>query len=204
MGEGEGVCVQLERLLLQYMDQMENLNQKQQQLNSLIEQGWFSLSKSRYAMGIKWVSSLQYGSEMVPTVRVVTRRTAEDAHSFRVERAEDGRGEERARGGEEPAAPEQVRRRKPAHGAEVDVGGSRGEVRERSGEQTDSPVGRGSPRDPLKWFGILVPQSLRLAQRDFKQVVDLAAEIASLQSSVTCTQSQYRALLHLKQQLRGR
>uniref|UniRef100_A0A4W5JFU6 Vacuolar ATPase assembly protein VMA22 n=1 Tax=Hucho hucho TaxID=62062 RepID=A0A4W5JFU6_9TELE len=66
-------CVLLDKKLLVFMDQLELLEEKRERLNSLIEQGWFSMSKARYSMGNKQVSSLQYGSEMEPLVRVHTR-----------------------------------------------------------------------------------------------------------------------------------
>uniref|UniRef100_A0A0E9RH81 Uncharacterized protein n=1 Tax=Anguilla anguilla TaxID=7936 RepID=A0A0E9RH81_ANGAN len=34
-----------------FMDQLELLEEKRERLNSLIEQGWFSISKARYSMG---------------------------------------------------------------------------------------------------------------------------------------------------------
>lgn len=35
--------------------------------------------------------------------------------------------------------------------------------------------------DPLNWFGVLVPQNLRLAQDSFKRAVDVSVQIANLQ-----------------------
>ncbi|MGH0129171.1 UNVERIFIED_CONTAM: hypothetical protein FKN15_037611 [Acipenser sinensis] len=67
------VSVRLDGLLLRFMDQMENLQEKRNLLNSLIEAGWFAMSKARYAMGNKCVSSLQYGHEMAPLVRLHTK-----------------------------------------------------------------------------------------------------------------------------------
>lgn len=34
---------------------------------------------------------------------------------------------------------------------------------------------------PLKWFGVLVPQSLRSAQTDFQKCIELSVDIANLQ-----------------------
>uniref|UniRef100_A0A1B8XSR7 Vacuolar ATPase assembly protein VMA22 n=1 Tax=Xenopus tropicalis TaxID=8364 RepID=A0A1B8XSR7_XENTR len=56
-------------------------------------------------------------------------------------------------------------------------------------------------QDPLRWFGVLVPQSLRQAQSTFREGILLAAEVASLQSSVDTTQREWRLLLAEKQQL---
>ncbi|KAM7134254.1 coiled-coil domain-containing protein 115 [Macrochelys suwanniensis] len=67
----------------------------------------------------------------------------------------------------------------------------------------DSQKGASS-QDPLTWFGILVPQSLRQAQSSFKEGILLAGEIASLQSDLEATRAQYQALLERKRQLLAR
>nr|ACQ58122.1 Coiled-coil domain-containing protein 115 [Anoplopoma fimbria] len=56
--------VLLDEKLLCLMEQLELLEEKRAALNSLIEQGWFSMSKARYSMGNKHVSPLQYASEV--------------------------------------------------------------------------------------------------------------------------------------------
>lgn len=38
--------------------------------------------------------------------------------------------------------------------------------------------------DPIKWFGILVPQSLQLAKEAFKRSVEYSCECANIQSSL--------------------
>uniref|UniRef100_A0A8D2KWA8 Vacuolar ATPase assembly protein VMA22 n=1 Tax=Varanus komodoensis TaxID=61221 RepID=A0A8D2KWA8_VARKO len=69
------VCEELDQLILHFFDTLEMLQAKREALNNLVEQGWFSLSKSRYAMGNKSVSTLQYGHQMTPLVQVQTSST---------------------------------------------------------------------------------------------------------------------------------
>nr|DBA21191.1 TPA: hypothetical protein GDO54_017879 [Pyxicephalus adspersus] len=57
--------------------------------------------------------------------------------------------------------------------------------------------------DPLRWFGVLVPQSLRQAQSTYCQGIQLAAEVASLQNSINENRKQYQALLTDKHQLQS-
>uniref|UniRef100_A0A7N6AXM0 Vacuolar ATPase assembly protein VMA22 n=1 Tax=Anabas testudineus TaxID=64144 RepID=A0A7N6AXM0_ANATE len=66
VSELEESSLLLDEKLLQFMDQLELLEEKRATLNSLIEQGWFSMSKARYSMGNKQVSALQYASEIEP------------------------------------------------------------------------------------------------------------------------------------------
>lgn len=49
--------------------------------------------------------------------------------------------------------------------------------------------------DPLRWFGVLVPQSLQLAKDKFRNCLFLIVEQANIQSTIQRT---IRQLLHLK------
>uniref|UniRef100_A0A3B3ZEM2 Vacuolar ATPase assembly protein VMA22 n=1 Tax=Periophthalmus magnuspinnatus TaxID=409849 RepID=A0A3B3ZEM2_9GOBI len=68
---------ELDEKLLRFMDQLELLEEKRASLNALIEQGWFSISKARYSMGNKHVSSLQYASEIEPRIVIHTQLVQE-------------------------------------------------------------------------------------------------------------------------------
>ncbi|KAJ1095561.1 hypothetical protein NDU88_000723 [Pleurodeles waltl] len=193
------------------MSELETLQRKRVALNELVEQGWFSLSQSRYAMGNKGVSSLQYGSQMEPLVRVSASASEDGSCQFQVERITSTKQETadapylpivedigprdqvlRKRKGpvktEEPTSPEKL----PVDEAEPSMPGKAQGIKEAE---------RVASQDPLKWFGILVPQSLRRAQNSFKQGLDLAVEVAELQSSIETTRIQYRTLLAKKQLL---
>merc|ERR1712156_503842 len=39
-------------------------------------------------------------------------------------------------------------------------------------------------KDPLKWFGFLVPNSMRLSQRHFSKAIELSVEAANVQSEI--------------------
>ncbi|XP_073455877.1 coiled-coil domain-containing protein 115 isoform X1 [Aquarana catesbeiana] len=186
----------LDQLLLQIMDDLEALKEKRENLNSLIEQGWFYLSQSRYSMGNKFVSSLQYKQDMVPSVCVQGSISEEGVTMFHVGNVESEKGE-----------PEETQ--------EVETIGAVDQVLRHRGHKssTETPKylkteGNEKPRplpnnDPLRWFGVLVPQSLRQAQNTFRQGILLTAEVASLQSSIDETRKQYRALLTDKHQLQS-
>ncbi|XP_028567843.2 vacuolar ATPase assembly protein VMA22 isoform X2 [Podarcis muralis] len=159
--------------------------------------GWFSLSKSRYAMGNKSVSPLQYGHQMTPMVQVKTRKKDNGQMGFHV-------------------VSEDVKAAKPtATDAAEEIGPSEQVLRWRKGPgKAQAPAqppkafrkaaeGSGH-QNPLTWFGILVPQSLRQAQRTFQEGIQLAAEIASLQSDIETTQRHYHALLGEKHKLVAR
>ncbi|XP_075691088.1 vacuolar ATPase assembly protein VMA22 isoform X2 [Rhinoderma darwinii] len=175
------------------MDDLEALKEKRQCLNGLIEKGWLCLSQSRYSMGNKSVSTMQYKPEMTPSVLV--RDSAEDGGTtFTAEHAEPGKQdkvtEEKLREVENIGAADQVLRHR-GHRGVIDA------PKPATTEENEKPK---SPltNDPLRWFGILVPQSLRQAQSNFGQGLLIAADVASLQSSIENTRKQYRTLLAQK------
>lgn len=208
------LCIQLDDLVLKVMEDLEMLHQKREVFNSLIEEGWFSLSKSRYAMGNKSVSTIQYGHTMMPLVCIHTSILKDGEMSFQAERRDPGTIINRENGMEESdeidltPADQAVRRRNVAvkkrtkeesvqSGDENLEKPSKGTVK--CNKQTE---GQRSPvQDPLKWFGILVPQSLRQAQTSFQKVIELAADIATLQNHLEVSQKEYQTLLRQKHHL---
>ncbi|XP_072344151.1 coiled-coil domain-containing protein 115-like isoform X2 [Scyliorhinus torazame] len=213
----EPLCEKLEWQLLRYLREMEGLREKRRRLEALMEQGWFSLSKARYSMGNKWVSSLQYGPEMVPLAQVDVSLKEDGRCYFQVERVDSGemRGtgavQEEQKEVMEIGAQEQVRRRKARLRRDEDqklapesAMAGRSQALNESTEE-DKPVeqrdGRRLGQDPIRWFGILVPQSLKIAQASFKEVMEIAADVATLQSSLLSTKEEYQTLLRQKGQV---
>ena len=39
-------------------------------------------------------------------------------------------------------------------------------------------------KEPIKWFGILVPQSLRQSQSSYQKAIDVSIECANLQNEI--------------------
>lgn len=56
-------------------------------------------------------------------------------------------------------------------------------------------------KDPLLWFGVLVPQSLRQSQLAFRRVVELCCRVATLQQRLTRCQVSYKEMMGKKSQL---
>ncbi|XP_023074405.2 coiled-coil domain-containing protein 115 [Piliocolobus tephrosceles] len=167
---------ELDSLLLQLLGDLEELEGKRAVLNARVEEGWLSLAKARYAMGTKSVGPLQYASHMEPQVCLQASEAQEGLQKFEVVRSG-------------VHAPEEVGPREAA-------------LRRRKGPtKTPEPQSSEAPRDPLNWFGILVPHSLRQAQASFRDGLHLAADIASLQNRIDWGRSQLRGLQEKLKQL---
>ncbi|CAJ0927435.1 unnamed protein product, partial [Ranitomeya imitator] len=184
----------LDQLLLRVMDDLEDLKEKRQCLNAVIEKGWFCLSQSRYSMGNKSVSSLQYTPEMTPSTFVQDSTVEDGLTTFTAEHVlpdtQDKVTEEKLPKVENIGAADQVLR----HRGHKSIKEPPKPTTAEDHEKPKSPVAS----DPLRWFGVLVPQSLRQAQSNFRQGTILAAEVASLQNSIEENRQQYRALLAQK------
>uniref|UniRef100_G1RHZ1 Vacuolar ATPase assembly protein VMA22 n=1 Tax=Nomascus leucogenys TaxID=61853 RepID=G1RHZ1_NOMLE len=156
---------ELDSLLLQLLGDLEELEGKRAVLNARVEEGWLSLAKARYAMGAKSVGPLQYASHMEPQVCLHASEAQEGLQKFKVVRAG-------------VHAPEEVGSREAA-------------LRRRKGPtKTPEPESSEAPQDPLNWFGILVPHSLRQAQASFRDgVLEAKKRKCFLEQVIQCVVS---------------
>ncbi|EDL99311.1 similar to 2310061I09Rik protein (predicted) [Rattus norvegicus] len=167
--EVQALREELDSKCLQLLSDLEELEAKRAALNARVEEGWLSLAKARYAMGAKSVGPLQYASRMEPQVCVRASEAQDGPQTFRVIKANAQIPEE--------------------------VGPSEASLRRRKGPTKTKESGSSVvPQDPLNWFGILVPHSLRQAQASFRDGLQLAADIASLQTRINWGLSQLRGL----------
>lgn len=68
-------------------------------------------------------------------------------------------------------------------------------------KKNDSGGKYSTPQDPLHWFGILIPISLRQSQTAFRRSIDTVCEIASLQTQLLDIHNQYQTALKTKRRL---
>lgn len=196
----------LDEKLLRFMDQLELLEEKRAALNSLIEQGWFSISKARYSMGNKHVSALQYASEIEPLVCVHARTLDSGEVDFCSERVKQKCSNEAGKDAKsiEDIGPQEegVRRRIKPKKDTTEKEASEEASSDKAPKVTPvRKIEQNPQQDPLKWFGILVPQSLKQAQSSFRQVIELSAEIATLQTAVLNTRRELQHSMKNKHSL---
>ncbi|XP_003478690.1 coiled-coil domain-containing protein 115 isoform X1 [Cavia porcellus] len=172
---GQDLRAELDSLLVQLLSDLEELETKQVALNARVEEGWLSLAKARYAMGAKSVGPLQYAYRMEPRVCVRASEDQDGLQTFRIVRADARTPEE--------------------------VGPREAVLRRRKGSTKTPEPEVSAPQDPLHWFGILVPHSLRQAQASFQDGLQLAADIASLQTRIDWGHRQFQGLQEKLKQL---
>lgn len=171
--------------LLCFMDQLELLEKKRASLNALIEQGWLSISKARYSMGNKKVSSLQYASEIKPRLYVHAQPLDNGEVKFYINKVIE-KSDDNLKSVEDIGPQESGIRRRNKKKHHVDENEEMDKIipEQQREIQKARQCNHNPQQDPLKWFGILVPQSLKQVQASFKQVIELSAEIASLQTTI--------------------
>ena len=195
---------ELDFLLLQLLEDLEQLEAKRQALNARVEEVGASGGRADWpAHGSYLVSPL---SPLFPGLALalqsalcngcqVSRAPAvcvpHGAPSPRLHRRGSGRtpevldGESRHPDSRRSGIPRALRRRKGL-------------------PRTPEPDSSPAPQNPLKWFGILVPHSLRQAQASFREGLQLAADMASLQSRISWGRSQLQELQEKLKQLEPR
>ncbi|KYN01627.1 PREDICTED: coiled-coil domain-containing protein 115-like [Cyphomyrmex costatus] len=59
------------------------------------------------------------------------------------------------------------------------------------------------PKDPIKWFGVLVPQNLKNSQKRFQESIYVSAKIANIQAELTSVLSKLKILYIEKDNLKS-
>ncbi|XP_034248958.1 coiled-coil domain-containing protein 115-like [Thrips palmi] len=144
----------LDSLGLRALELMQQVVQQKLKLQEHIKAGSINLAKSRYIMGQRNVSTSQLptqDSEPFRALRKVQRSVSQE------------------------------------NGIDTNVFSSivneppKKQKSEKAGELEECDGDSRTSSDPLHWFGVLVPQNLRLAQSSFKKAVDLSVQIVNLQ-----------------------
>ncbi|XP_013785413.1 coiled-coil domain-containing protein 115-like [Limulus polyphemus] len=202
------LCEELDRLVIQALILITRFLQSQQQLNTLIKDGFLNMSKARYCMGSHRVSILQVDLQESVAQKVVAYH---EVHSnnllFRqYELISDTLGETEdtttLKSGERSVTKVRKRQKqeksiKETRITENEVASTVPELLESQPKSLEnSKVNRKKDieQDPLKWFGVLVSRSLQHCQQNFQQLLLVTVDMASTQSELSAVISRFRSL----------
>lgn len=168
----------LDDALVEYLELVDDHQRLQARLKQFLSLAFISLSEANYASR----SSIRYGRDhyderMQSTVVLsISRGDAQSGEpTFSVEK----------RRSQKPEAKDPESRAAGTTGLDADDG------------EVDRPEGREKPglQDPLRWFGILVPPSLRASQRAFSDAVqDVLPRLAEVQHRMRTTERRVEEL----------
>ncbi|XP_066999047.1 coiled-coil domain-containing protein 115 [Anabrus simplex] len=179
---------EMDELSLKILQLMEQHIRSKVRLEELMKTGFLDMAKARYIMGNNNVSSLQLptecSEEFLPQYTVTAFVESTLGHALY-------KLNNMSLNDVEPSIERTlVKKRK-------------GKMDEVVSISTDMQEDEESAKiiDPLKWFGVLVPQNLRRAQTCFRTVLQLVVEIATIQSELVFCQQKYKELLQCKSSL---
>lgn len=192
------VCRELDDLMIHALDLMEEQIKCKLKLQETMKSSCLNLAKARYIMGHNSISSLQLPTEESAEIAaqrtvassVETKKNFEymvfELHTINPAKISSGAQEE-----------ENSIRRK------VSKGGSESTGKEDLNHKKSEENGIVVAADPIKWFGYLVPQNLRQAQKGFHATLELVVQSANIQSELEATHKRCDKLLKLKTALVG-
>ncbi|KAL3860997.1 hypothetical protein ACJMK2_007090 [Sinanodonta woodiana] len=207
MAESENInftklCEKLDDVALEFFNTLSTLYEVQDKLEETMKDGFLNLSRSRYSMGIKSVSCLQWNeNNMVATTKVcVDSDSSCTPFLLQENKTADGNALYVSPDTESTT----LRYRKAASKSLPDDDSDKIEdliplkkMESSSKEMTKSL----KSKDPLHWFGVLVPQTLRQSQRQFQDAVELTVTIANLRTKLLSLRKDYVGLKREKKAL---
>ncbi|RZF39944.1 hypothetical protein LSTR_LSTR002347 [Laodelphax striatellus] len=212
------IDVELDKRALRALKLMNELIASKLELEKSVKAGSLDLAKARYIMGNRNVSALQLptpgeGADVTPLVTVHRAQTFQDSNSdtsmeatisLQLERVtistpspDDSKqrsSQQQALKKRNPESRESDEQKPLLDAAEDD---DDNDAEEKSGS---SPP---SLQDPIKWFGVLVPQNLRQGQARFKRALELVVHTANIQLELHATVAQFRKLLDTKRSMQS-
>ena len=143
--------------------------------------------QARYSMGMKWVSSTQYPLEdMTASVKVDEEFDNDKNPVLTISNGEN-------RESTDITDTDGLRKR--------NVNDEKSDGDEKSHVE-DVPAEKPSPKkDPIKWFGVLVPQALRDSQAKFRRAAELSCELAMLKVRCDAQRAGFRTKLENKESI---
>ncbi|RHZ79075.1 hypothetical protein Glove_152g103 [Diversispora epigaea] len=190
----EDICSKLDQVLEEYLNLISTYQEQWKQYSKETEGGFFQLAHSKYTMGHNRLSQDQYDGRMQANTRVLispntgleTNKDSWIQFTLTSGHLDDSINTE------DNMSSSSLRRRT-AHEFEK---------KEKDGtENTEKPLIKRRTRDPLNWFGVLVPSSLRESQRHFKQGFTGIINIINLRNEIIHKEAEYQALKKEKEKL---
>lgn len=187
------VSCRLDELSIRSLDLMEGIITRRTLIEKLMKEAFINMAKARYNMGNRSVSSLQLPTEdsVVRAKHTVVGKTVHDGSvpftEFSLLSLESGRGN----------ADQGLRLRSAAVDGKTPASPTDDQSSSEDGVAKEKKI-----QDPLHWFGVLVPASLRECQKGFTKALEMVCDIASLQSELSGVCKEYRELRKQKSKLK--
>ena len=192
MSELEEINEKLDAIILDFFETLGALFREQEELNDLLKDGFFNMSRARYSMGAKSVGVLQYNDrEMRASMKIGT--DDDKFHLWPVNPSAEIENFSEPSKGNEDSDVSGLRKRNIENIGSYEMK----TVETRKEEKKKAAMSY----DPLKWFGVLVPQSLRQSRGQFKKALELTVSVANRKRELMDMKSSYEDLKVQKEKL---
>ncbi|XP_060066720.1 coiled-coil domain-containing protein 115-like [Ylistrum balloti] len=171
----------LDAVVLEFFSTLDDLYKEQTCLNEDMKNGFLQMSRARYNMGAKAISQSQYDeNKMAASIKVDVEDGSKGGNLVLISNMTSVVNENPA----EDASVETIGLRKrnvPKSEQNMSTEEKETDHQEKKGSaETPVSVNKKQFPDPLNWFGVLVPQSLRHSQASFKHAIEQTVKIANL------------------------
>ncbi|XP_046993278.1 coiled-coil domain-containing protein 115 isoform X1 [Schistocerca americana] len=183
----EETCKKLDLLCIEELEIMEEYIRCKVELEKLMKAGFLNIAKARYIMGKTSVSSLQLPSEDASDVTalckvVLDKKSSAEDREFQLMLDFKDQGKQ-----VDDVTPAPRKRNITDENKLME-------------EKPDSKF-KTQDSDPLRWFGVLVPQNLRQAQTNFQSALPLVIECANLQLKLLDSYDKHKKALRRKKDI---
>lgn len=190
------ISEELDDLTFRFLDIIQSIINKQNHLQDVLRNGYVNMAKARYIMGNKHVSTLQISEKEVTAkfqvCSEVNNHSNVECMNFKIT--------EECNQDTEKSKDQKVVHRKVKSPKDLVEGDSyvSCEQSSESGNHKNENHSLLNKTNPLNWFGILVPQSLRTCQSHFVESLDIIAELATLKSELVSVCVRYKEALAME------
>lgn len=189
------ICQELDTLSLRILRLMEDLIQCKLNIEKAMKNGSLDLAKARYIMGNTNVSAIKLPTEEsseICALATVTRTNDESSNlnniTFHLNRISPQE--------KQKSLNSNVKQR--TNKDYEDVKESDEESEPLLKEEPSLPEPKSLFQDPIKWFGVLVPQNLRQGQSWFQKALEFVVQSANIQSELNASIIRFGNLLKTK------
>lgn len=194
------LCKQLDAIAIEYLELHTKLDAVMKRLESAQRDGYINMSRARVAMGQRSLCALQYNPPPISQTVVQVIQKSEQATQYslvednktEVVGGTSGSQDDGADTMENSRSEKTLRRRRQG---DNDTKSSEESIPEEKECKKD-----GTNLNPIRWFGVLVPGSLRQSQTSFKKVIQYTTEVANIHSLLAFNRVEYGKLMALKRQ----
>lgn len=194
------LCEQLDDLAMQILNIMQSIILERQYLDANCQDGFINMAKSRYLMRGQKIGVLQINTTNLTASKKVIANLdmIDDVNFTSFDMSEKGNSSD---------LPEKCKSHfdKANLKEASNTGDIEANTMERNGNLNSEEISLNNKSDPsssvgnpLNWFGVLVPNSLKTCQARFEQAVETSVKIATFQSKLNSFCEEYRKLRKLK------